>query len=312
MTGQVEDELPNPYLADLSDPKTRVEDFESLNDAREALGGIKSIWLRQYLDNHVDYEDLNQQLRRWCEEFQKFVEAQRSSFTARDQRAVALLEMQRRQFELTIQHMSYLASSGTNSVWWDDQVSCMEEIVNFSATATGFQAGADTTSPAPFFAVDAGVNIMLYQIAVRCRDPKIRRKAIEIMYAANRQEGFWNGRLAAYLVSRVVEHEELGLEVQSSKDVPERARFLACIVDPEEGLMVAKVRYAGEPNKIQSIPLSPGSVPTWTTGDDVSRVGAHPANQHLESPHPGRNWFQLGPMHNSLCYRAVVYASAMC
>ena len=132
-------------------------------------------------------------------------------------------------------------------------MSYMEEIVNHSTAAAGLQEVVE--SPTPFFALDTGINIMLYTVAVRCRDPIVRRKAIDVLYAANRQEGFWNGRLVAYLANQILEREERGLKVRASSDVPEKARLQDISVGFEDRCMVATLRYIGDAEQVQSIPL---------------------------------------------------------
>ncbi|KAK5376135.1 hypothetical protein LTR20_000547 [Exophiala xenobiotica] len=78
----------------------------------------------------------------------------------------------------------------------------------------------------PYFTLDIGVVAPLYDIARRCRDPGVRRRAIALLYAYPRQEGMYDGVLAARVAERVVQIEETGLEhLASATDVPDWARI---------------------------------------------------------------------------------------
>ncbi|KIV80082.1 hypothetical protein PV11_07609 [Exophiala sideris] len=82
------------------------------------------------------------------------------------------------------------------------------------------------TSRKPYFTLDLGIVGPLYDIARRCRDPNIRRKAIGLLHAYPRQEGMFDSVLAARVAEHVVEIEEGGLGiVKSCADVPDWARI---------------------------------------------------------------------------------------
>lgn len=66
----------------------------------------------------------------------------------------------------------------------------------------------------------------LFQIACRCRDPVIRRRAIALLRNCGRIEGIWNASSASQVAQRVLDIEEAGLKnVQSCVDVPGWARI---------------------------------------------------------------------------------------
>ena len=72
-------------------------------------------------------------------------------------------------------------------------------------------------SSQPAFSLDAHVNAYLYGIAIRCRDPRVRRKAIAVMKAANKHEGLWRADLAARIAERIVQLEEEGWQASAGE-----------------------------------------------------------------------------------------------
>jgi len=89
--------------------------------------------------------------------------------------------------------------------------------------------GSLSPSASPLFTLDGGIVGPLYDISRRCRDPRIRRRAIHLLYTYPRQEGMWDGVLAARVAERVVAIEEGGVVggpvLASSADVPDWARI---------------------------------------------------------------------------------------
>ena len=77
-------------------------------------------------------------------------------------------------------------------------------------------------------------------VAIKCRDPLIRRKAVNLLYQSNRVEGPASSQFASGVVWKMIETEECNayyarmgsmanlslydFGVQQASDVPERAR----------------------------------------------------------------------------------------
>ncbi|KAF2716761.1 hypothetical protein K431DRAFT_256944 [Polychaeton citri CBS 116435] len=60
----------------------------------------------------------------------------------------------------------------------------------------------------PTFSLAHGVVFPLYTVGSRCRDPKIRRRALHLLSRCNRREGLWDAALAARLCKNLVDIEE--------------------------------------------------------------------------------------------------------
>lgn len=78
----------------------------------------------------------------------------------------------------------------------------------------------------------------LWSISQLCRDPWVRRRAIKLLYAANRCEGIWHSIAAARVGQRTLEYEETRASEMNGKgyvvcaaDVPEESRVNGTKVD---------------------------------------------------------------------------------
>ena len=85
------------------------------------------------------------------------------------------------------------------------------------------EAPSDTSSPesnlrklipkpdpeiVPTFSMSTGVVPSLYVVGAKCRDPKIRRKALHLLQICKRREGIWDSNVVAHVVATVINIEE--------------------------------------------------------------------------------------------------------
>ena len=110
---------------------------------------------------------------------------------------------------------------------YEDLVATAEEVIELLAQKS--ERGA--------FSFDLGITIPLFATAERCRDPHIRRRALNAMRNGPRQEGTW-GPGAALAVEKWIMFEEHGLgHVEKASDVPEwrRIRSMDASINVETG-----------------------------------------------------------------------------
>ena len=74
------------------------------------------------------------------------------------------------------------------------------------------------------YSVDLNIVYPLLFIVMKCRDPRIRRKALALLSEAPRQEGIWDSELFVALGRWSIQKEERGRVVRSTEDVPADAR----------------------------------------------------------------------------------------
>jgi hypothetical protein len=126
----------------------------------------------------------------------------------RERRAIALLRVQ--------QNIVWIAISNAKNT---DEVSFDAFLSNFEAVVELAESAAiDTESPTSWSKRWANVNFQmqnitpLYMTATKCRNPKIRRKALTLLKSLFTRDRLWNMELIYRMAERVIELEEEGLE----------------------------------------------------------------------------------------------------
>ena len=105
---------------------------------------------------------------------------------------------------------------------YDRHVEKFAEIVALYRDAIGDPTKAPRTTS---FGIDSGVIDTLAFIAGRCRDPVIRRSAIDLLSQTNRSEGDLQGCAGSTITQTLMELEEEGLNVKEASDIPESRRL---------------------------------------------------------------------------------------
>ncbi len=228
--------------------------FASLRDAREALTTIVVEYFRQQSEEGA--KNCLKRLENWSDamvSFSSFSSYHDSTLNQADRRAIVLLQIQHRYFKLSL--LPTLIPSWTGSMW-DEHVDEFGEIAELAALALGFE-GLDgaITEIQPQFHLEVGTTAILYDVVTQCRDPWIRRKALNLLCSTTLQEGIWNSRLTARVASRIVDLEESGLdEVRTCSDVPEHTRVQ---------YIELKLHLVEKRGSVQYFPIGWREVITW-------------------------------------------------
>ncbi|GKT54702.1 C6 zinc finger domain protein [Colletotrichum tofieldiae] len=101
------------------------------------------------------------------------------------------------------------------------------------------------------FSVDLGVIPLAYYVAVKCRHPTTRRRAVALLESSPRREAMWDSLAAARVSRESVRIEEDGLQhVEDAADVPAEARLdtLVSWVDLEACKAHLMAKRQGEVN----------------------------------------------------------------
>lgn len=110
---------------------------------------------------------------------------------------------------------------------WDTFLTTYEDILALASELIAIPSAA--TKIPKSFTMDVGLTGPLYFVAVQCRHPVLRRRAILLLKSLSRQEGVWDPELVAMVAERIVAIEEASsIHVRSSADVPGRAR-ISCV-----------------------------------------------------------------------------------
>ncbi|KAH8678856.1 hypothetical protein BGZ60DRAFT_468234 [Tricladium varicosporioides] len=204
--------------------------FSSLSEARESLifnhqtyslslMGVSELDDEHHAAGFATWQlAANKMLDQWSYAFDQLLEARMDTMTENDKRGAYVLQIHR-----VLTRVAALISRGKsdNQLLWDEFPDAFRTILSLVEKVIQKDSGNQ-----PSFSMDMQIIGPLYEIIGRCRDPTIRRKAIELLESAPRQEGIWNSFLTAKVARRVMEIEEEGLgEIRCAEDVPLWARI---------------------------------------------------------------------------------------
>jgi len=122
---------------------------------------------------------------------------------------------------------------------WDRYEADFESVVSISESIvdTALSSSPITGTMAPRFMPDTGFVNPLFCVVTWCRNPHLRRKAIDILERAACRDGFWDSEICARTgrIIMMLEERDLGA-VSCSSDIPSWKRI--CMIEPklaEEG-----------------------------------------------------------------------------
>ncbi|PHH88326.1 hypothetical protein CDD83_7680 [Cordyceps sp. RAO-2017] len=98
----------------------------------------------------------------------------------------------------------------------------------------------------PSFSADLGIVPPLFVVATKCREPRTRRQAIQLLRSSARREGMWDSELAANIGQWIMQVEEPGGQVPPdgvpTMPIPEERRVMVKTVDFDLRKRFADVR----------------------------------------------------------------------
>lgn len=96
---------------------------------------------------------------------------------------------------------------------------------------------ASTSTSTSTFLFDMEIVSPLYLVAIKCREPRIRRRAIALLRRTVRREGLWDSVKVAAIAERIMEIEEVGLEKLDGSVLPaEEVRVANAHIETGPGL----------------------------------------------------------------------------
>jgi hypothetical protein len=116
---------------------------------------------------------------------------------------------------------------------WDKYNSIFEEIISLAASVvdTTYESSDPLKEcrPKPSFSLDMGIVAPLYDVATLCRDPFIRRRAVNILRSLSRQEGVFSSHICAVVAEKVIAIEET-VAAEGSLEYQKDVAFFVTIV----------------------------------------------------------------------------------
>jgi len=261
MQGPPDPELPfNKCFGIVNQCPPPVTVLSTIMEAHQHLAELATTWVREGSSRQADQPLYNERLGQWRSAFEALLASQEQSFTASEREGAAILEMHWRYLDIH-RELTSVDQRMIEGLWYDKFQSYFETMVDLAAAAAevvpakGKPTNRPTDCPSdgalssgprsPTFSLDTTLNLSLFTIVLRCRDPAIRRRAIAVCRSANRQEGLWRSDLVARVCERIVELEEQDLvEVRSCHDVPSEARIQAIKVEFQPTGSAAILHYS--------------------------------------------------------------------
>lgn len=161
------------------------------------------------------FEQIGSSVPRWCAAFARFEESRRH---LHDGEQTGLKIVKIHQLHMVMYYEYARASEralyrNERSLFsWDDYNDQFAEMVSMAASVVGNSHGTYSSPQGgqiqPVFCLDDGVLAPLYEVATLCRDPAIRRRAVDILRSAPRQEGLFNSHLLAMVAEKAIAIEE--------------------------------------------------------------------------------------------------------
>ncbi|KAL8767924.1 MAG: hypothetical protein Q9209_005712 [Squamulea sp. 1 TL-2023] len=218
--------------------------FQSLEEARNSLDyqlniciqrdfvndfvkhfkeGIESQEQRDAYD--IDRTRFRSAFRRWSTAFQVFLDENVAAMDSKSLQGAMVLKLNAK---MATMHLDVSTSQLLyDQTCWDSIIPVFEDLADLAAAIIDAQKAAnERLFQKPIFQLDHSIIGPLFNVAHKCRDPHLRRRAISLLYSAPRQEGVWDSILTARVCERIMNLEEEGLgEVRCAADVPDWRRI---------------------------------------------------------------------------------------
>ncbi|KAF2149105.1 hypothetical protein K461DRAFT_316012 [Myriangium duriaei CBS 260.36] len=191
-----------------------------------------------------DVLEAGTRLQQWSDAFDALSETETQDGGVNEVRAANVLKAQRMLY-YCVTAIPHPRQAIDAELVWDQYVPLLENIVATAESTFGINwrddirpldetSAEQSLSTRTFdrrikrtFTLDTGAVAPMYDVACRCRDPIIRRRAVNVLRLTARQEGLFDGFLAGRIAYRVILMEERGLtSVQSCSDIPLQNRIL--------------------------------------------------------------------------------------
>lgn len=214
----------------------RVPDtFNSIEEARNSYNDCMSSIIHESKcrsltesENSPNGDDIAEmhminefELQKWSETFEEFRAREEKNMTELERRNCIVIELQ----SIAV-HIWALATSFPSEMEFDSWMPKFQKLVDLGSFLVTTKHLLVAPGQIPYYPkIDIGLILPMFLVASRCRDPKLRREAIEVIRNGPRQEGVWNGAILASVAERIIEIEEDGLEtIRGCEDVPVHAR----------------------------------------------------------------------------------------
>lgn len=195
--------------------------LSSIQEARETLLRLALQYRRDL--SMSQSASLGARFETWTKAFETFRRTLNFERLSKiEKRSIALLELHKRYLYINIAALNQ--PDREDPSMWDQWTEQFQEMLEYAIEASGLDNKRSQATREPQFYMEVGILPALFFLCTKCRDPELRRRAIEIMRSNQIQEGMWNSEMAVKVAQRVISLEEGNAVVESSKQIDDAAR----------------------------------------------------------------------------------------
>lgn len=151
----------------------------------------------------IERAEIENDCRRWLQAFEILVKSIEGVPEKRNAHTILL--------QMSSGLISIATALSTDETVYDDYTSVFAQIVSLAEDVLNSYPTTQQSSNT-HFCFDTRVILPLWKAGLKCRDPLIRRKAIELLLSKPMKEGIWDSILAGKMVQWVMELEEECME----------------------------------------------------------------------------------------------------
>ncbi|KAI1850297.1 hypothetical protein JX266_004155 [Neoarthrinium moseri] len=222
--------------------------FSSVLEARRFLDALAQAFVSEGCHDEIPLssdtdirigcdEHWKETLASWTAAFEGFL-ATDETLSKADLQEARILQIRSLHYQISLDVS--LREGAYNQMVWDQYLPQYEVIVNLSEALCEDSNNKDAK---PFLSLGRWLVGPLSDIAVRCRDPGFRRRAVATLERFPQRDGFMDGRLAIEAAKRCIEIEEGGSEVLCADNVPESRRISRVRAIPDSVRQKVSLRY---------------------------------------------------------------------
>lgn len=244
--------------------------FASLDEARNSIDSLWTTTIRSLQKFHTQLHgtdipkataklSLNliqgtmaTRLNQWSRTFETYIRKNSMNLDETAQLGIHTLKIQK--LLIYIYVTLDLEKASWNEILWDK---FHKEFIMINNHAEFVTKLANNVSPEGndktkcTFSLESAIIFPLYMVATKCRDGKIRRKAVAILKSAHRQEGLLHSKLTARVAERLIEIEEEGYGSDLSyEDYPNHSRLAGLVINYDPDGTKAHVKYGRYPKPV--------------------------------------------------------------
>lgn len=232
--------------------RDEMEPFSTLKEARDMLYSLLAYLLPEILSHSntaatletQEDRNLGRLLAQWSINFTEYLARNPTADNPSDNPGVEVLKLWH-----IGGHMLF-ANRHSQTETAHDQFHAEFDLIVAGAERLLLHSSSSAASYTSCFSVDIGVVPLLYFVAVKCRHPQTRRRAVALLEASpRRREAVWDSVGAARLAREIVAIEEEGLgDVRGYRDVPwwARVRRMRAEIDLENRSVRMRAGRQGE------------------------------------------------------------------